>query len=151
MEQYLSKERIEELKVELEYLQITKRIEVAKRLKRAKELGDLSENAEYAEARDEQRQVERRIYDLEQMLKDAVIITKPTESSSVQIGSTVHAEHAGKSRIFTIVGSNEAAPDAGKISNESPIGKAFLEKKEGDKVSVQAPSGVRIYTITKIE
>ncbi|MEK7612313.1 MAG: transcription elongation factor GreA [Patescibacteria group bacterium] len=149
--EYLSKERIEELKVELEYLQTTRRIEVAKRLKRAKELGDLSENAEYAEARDEQRQVERRIYDIEQMLKDAVIITKPKTHSSVQVGSTVSAECNGTERVFAIVGSNEAAPDAGKISNESPIGKAFLEKKEGDKVSVKTPNGVRVYTITKIE
>ncbi len=94
---YVTPERLEELKLELEELKSTKRIEVAKRLKRAKELGDLSENSEYIEAREEQSQVERRIFLLEQMIKNAVLIKKPeTKTGRVQIGSTIHVMKDGK-------------------------------------------------------
>src|SRR3989338_8675501 len=134
--QYLTKERLEELKEELADLKTRRRIEVGERLKRAKELGDLSENSEYFEAREEQAQVETRIGELEEMVKNAEIIEKPNSTSMVSIGSTVEVEKGGQRRKLTIVGSNEAKPEAGLISNESPLGSAFLGKKSGDKVLV---------------
>ncbi len=149
--QYLTKERLEELKKELEELKTKRRIEVGERLKRAKELGDLSENSEYFEAREEQAQVETRIGELEDMVKSAAIIEKPQSSSQVSVGSTVEVEKGGRRMKFTIVGSNEAKPEAGLISNESPLGNAFLGKKSGDKISVTAPKGKTEYTIVSIE
>ncbi len=153
MDYYVTPERLEELKAELETLKTETRMEVAKRLKRAKELGDLSENSEYIEAREEQAQVERRIYELEQMVKNAVLIKKPEANHErVQIGSTI--EVMGRNdmtRRFMIVGSSEAKPEQGKISNESPLGKAFLERREGDAVTVKVPAGEVTYKILKIE
>jgi len=151
--QYLTKERLEELKEELADLKSRRRIEVGERLKKAKELGDLSENSEYFEAREEQAQVETRIGELEDMVKTAAIIEKPQSSSSVAVGSTVEVEksHGGQRMKFTIVGSNEANPASGLISNESPLGNAFLGKKAGDKISVTAPKGKTEYTIISIE
>lgn len=152
MDYYLTAERLEEFKKELEELKTTARIEVAKRLKRAKEFGDLSENSEYIEAREEQNQIERRIFELEQMVKNAVIIKKPEgRKETIQIGSTIEVEKDGQNRKFTIVGSNEARPEAGLISNESPLGKAFLDKKAGDIVKVKVPIGEVTYKIVKIE
>ena len=152
MNYYLTTERLEELKKELEELKTKTRIEVAKRLKRAKELGDLSENSEYIEAREEQGMIERRIFDLEQMVKNAVIIKKSdTPKGTVQIGSTIQVMKDDKINKFTIVGSNETRPEAGLISNESPLGKAFLGKKDGDIVKVKVPIGEVTYKIVKIE
>ncbi len=152
MEYYVTAERLEELKRELEELKTTKRIEVAKRLRRAKELGDLSENSEYIEAREEQGLVERRIYELENMVKSAVLITKPeTNTEAIQIGSTLEVEKEGKRTKYTIVGSSEARPEAGLISNESPLGKSFLGKKEGDAVKIKVPIGEVTYKIVRIE
>ncbi len=151
-EYYVTPERLEELKVELEVLRTDKRIEVAKRLKRAKELGDLSENSEYTEAREEQSQVERRIFELERMIKNAVLIHKPqADRERIQIGSTFEASKGDTSQRFTIVGSSEAKPEAGLISNESPLGKAFLDKRAGDTVIVKVPIGEVTYRILKIE
>ncbi len=151
--QYLTKERLEELKKELENLKTKGRIEVGERLKRAKELGDLSENSEYFEAREEQAQVETRIGELEDMVKSAAIIEKPQSHSLVSVGSTVEVEKdkSGQRMKFTIVGSNETKPESGLISNESPLGSAFLGKKTGDKVLVNAPSGKTEYTVISIE
>jgi len=149
---YVTAERLEELKAELEKLKTEVRIEVAKRLKRAKELGDLSENSEYLEAREEQGQVERRIFELEQMIKNAALIEKPRNNREhVQIGSTIEVAKDGVTRRFAIVGSSEARPEAGKISNESPLGKAFLGKGEGDMVTVKVPVGEVSYKILKID
>src|SRR3989344_1130797 len=120
MDYYLTPERLEELKKELNDLKTIRRAEVAERLKRAKELGDLSENAEYMEAREEQNQVETRIVELEEMIKNAAVI-KHTNGGKVQIGSTIELEKDGQKMSFTIVGPNETNPSAGKISNESPI------------------------------
>src|SRR3989344_5799255 len=121
---YVTAERLVELKAELEMLRTDKRMEVAKRLKRAKELGDLSENSEYIEAREEQAQVERRIFELEQMIKNASLITKEGLGKDwVKIGSTIIVSKNGKDQRFTIVGSSEANPTKGFISNESPLGK----------------------------
>ncbi len=147
---YLTKERLEELKEELADLKTRRRIEVGDRLKKAKELGDLSENSEYFEAREEQAQVETRIGELEDMVKSAEIIAKDHSSNIVTIGATIEAEKNGQRRKFTIVGSNEAKPEAGFISNESPLGSAFLGKKVGDKVTVAAPGGKSEYIILNI-
>ena len=149
---YLTKERLEELKKELAHLKTTRRFEVADRLKRAKELGDLSENAEYVEAREEQSTVETRIFELEDMVKNAVIIThEGGKHEVVTIGSTVLVEKDGKQTKFTIVGSNETKPEDGFISNESPLGKAFLGKAPGEAVTITTPGGAVAYTIIKIE
>ena len=149
--QYLSSERLEELKAELNKLKTEKRIEIAERLKRAKELGDLSENSEYFEAREEQGQLETKIAELEDVVRTASIIQKDVKSEIVQIGSTVIASKDGKELKFTIVGSHESKPETGLISNESPIGKAFHHKKAGEEIKVKTPSGEVIYKIIKIE
>src|SRR3989344_2158982 len=142
--QYFTEERLEDLKMR-------RRIEVGERLKRAKELGDLSENSEYFEAREEQAQVETRIAELEDMIKNSEIIEKVHALNVVSIGATLEAEKGGQRRKFTIVGSNEAKPEAGLISNESPLGRAFLGKKAGDTVTVKTPNGTVEYKIVTIE
>jgi transcription elongation factor GreA len=148
---YLTKERLEELKNELEDLKKNKRAEVSERLKHAKEYGDLSENAEYAEAREEQSAVESRIFELEEILKKVVVIKKSAGDDRVEVGSTVTAKRGDQILKYTIVGSYEASPEEGKISDESPIGQAFLKRKVGDSVVVNTPSGQVVYQITKIE
>ncbi|MDP2598588.1 MAG: transcription elongation factor GreA [Candidatus Liptonbacteria bacterium] len=148
---YLSKERIEELKQELDGLKKTRRVEVAERLKRAKEYGDLSENAEYAEAREEQATVETRIFELDELLKKAVIIKKAEGGDTVQVGSTVTVKKGDKITKYAVVGSYEAKPEEGKISDESPLGRAFLKHKVGEHVNVATPSGQVTYEILKIE
>jgi len=148
---YLTQEKLDELKAEVEYLKTEKRMEIAERLKRAKELGDLSENSEYQEAREEQNQVETKIGELESMLKQVVIIHKSTNHDTVQIGSTVHVKKNGKVSKFTIVGSNESRPEQGLISNESPLGRSFLNKKSGEMINVDTPAGKMKYEIVSIE
>lgn len=149
---YLSQERYNELKGELDHLRNVKRLEVAEQLKRAKEYGDLSENAEYAEAREEQSRIETRIAELDDILKSAAIIQKGmTNGGIVSIGSTVTVQKNGADATYTIVGSNESNPAERKISNESPLGRAFLGKKAGDKVSVNTPSGTVEYAVMKVE
>jgi transcription elongation factor GreA len=147
---YLSQERYDELSRELEELRTAKRAEVAEQLKRAKEYGDLSENAEYAEAREEQARIEARIAELDEILKSAVIIHKGVGGSIVEIGCTVTVKKGDQTIQYTIVGSNESNPGERKISNESPLGRAFLGKKVGDKVSVETPGGKVEYTINSI-
>lgn len=156
MKQYLTKEKLEELKNELHELKTVKRVEVGENLKRAKELGDLSENSEYFEAREEQAQVEARIFELENMLKDVELIVKPHAGPAtgdvVKVGSTVEVSRAGKKMTLYIVGSNETNPDEGYISNESPLGSAFLGKKAGETVLVQVPGGKKVeYKILAVE
>ncbi len=149
---YLTKERFEELKKELETLKGQKRLEVAERLKQAKEFGDLSENSEYSEAREEQSRVETRISELEDILKKAVMIkNEKTATSGVVIGSTVSVKKNGQVFTYRIVGSNEAKPEEGKISNESPLGRAFLDRKVGESVTVTTPGGQADYQIMKVE
>ncbi len=148
--QYVTKEKLEELKQELADLKGRRRIEVGERLKRAKELGDLSENSEYFEAREEQARVEARIGEFEDTIKSAEIIEKSTSISNVAIGSAVEVKKDGQTTKFTIVGSNEANPTGGFISNESPLGQAFLGKKVGEKVIVAVPKGKVEYTIVSI-
>lgn len=151
MDYYLTPERLEEFKKELEGLKTTRRAEVADRLRRAKDLGDLSENSEYQEAREEQAQVEARIFELEEMIKNATLIKKTDGRGAVQLGSTVVAKKDSQEVRFRIVGSNEAKPEAGQISNESPLGKAFVGRKIGDAVKVKTPNGEVLYEILQIE
>lgn len=151
MDYYLSDERLKELKTELEELKTARRIEVAKRLKRAKELGDLSENSEYQEARREQEEVETRIVELEQIVRNAKELPKTVSKNEVQIGSKVTVERGGQSRVFSIVGSKEVKPEAGLISNESPMGVALIGRKKGETVTVKTPGGEVKYTIVAIE
>jgi len=148
--QYLSKESLDELKKELEELKTTKRMEIAQRLKQAKEYGDLSENSEYAEAREEQSAIETRIFELEELLKNSALLVKQ-EGDAVMVGSVVTARKGEKTITYSIVGSYEAKPEEGKISDESPIGKAFLRHRVGDKVKVVTRTGEAEYEILKIE
>ncbi len=147
---YVSEEGLEKLKSELQYLKTTKRKDIAGRIATAKELGDLSENAEYSDAKEEQGLVESRILELEETLRHVELVKKPKKSTTVVIGTSVEVQSNDKTFKFEIVGSNEADPGNGKISNESPLGSALLEKKVGDSVEVKAPSGLVNYTITKI-
>jgi transcription elongation factor GreA len=148
---YLSREGLETLRAELEELQSVRRSEVASRIHDAKEHGDLSENAEYEDAKNEQAFVEGRIQSLETLIKNAIIIDEHHSTTHVQIGSTVivKSDDDGK-ETYTIVGSAEASPGNGKISNESPVGRALLGKKKGDKVEVSVPAGSFTYTIVGI-
>ena len=152
MKQYLTKQKLEELKKELHDLKTVKRVEIAEQLQRAKELGDLSENSEYFEAREEQGQIESRIFELEEILKDVELIEKSHHGTIVKVGSTVEVSRDGKKAKYFIVGSNEANPEEGYISNESPLGKAFLGKKAGDTAMVNMPTGKKVeYKIVHVE
>ncbi|MDD5098931.1 MAG: transcription elongation factor GreA [Candidatus Colwellbacteria bacterium] len=147
---YVSSKRLEELKEELKELKTVKRVEMSERLKRAKEYGDLSENAEYEEAREQQESLESRIAELDETVKNAIIIKK-SGSEFVDLGCEVDVELDSKAKKFVIVGSSEAKPEEGKISNESPIGKMLIGKKVGDSVKIKTPAGEVTYKITKIQ
>ncbi|MEK7452849.1 MAG: transcription elongation factor GreA [Patescibacteria group bacterium] len=150
-QEYVTKERREELQIELEDLKTSKRQEISKRIEDAKKFGDLSENAEYMEAKESQEMNEKKVAELEVFLKNAILIIKAKSTGDVQIGSTLEVESSAGKREFTIVGSEEADPAIGKISNQSPIGSAFLGSREGDSVDVQTPKGVVKYKIIKIK
>jgi transcription elongation factor GreA len=151
----LTPEGLEKLKQEIEYLSGDKRREVAERIKEAREFGDISENSEYDDAKNEQAMLEARIASLEDKLRSASVIDATELSNDVvRVGSVVNVkdETSGKSLQYTIVGSTEANPSENKLSNESPVGKALLGNKRGDKVSVTLPSGkARELKITKID
>ncbi len=149
--QYLTQERLDEFKVELDELKNKKRNEVAQRLKTAKEYGDLSENSEYAEAREEQASVESRIFELEELMKEAVMLKTGEGGDVVQVGSAVTVKKGEKVLTYTIVGSYEAKPEEGRVSDESPLGKTFLGRKVGDIVHVATPGGNVAYEVMKIE
>ena len=150
---YLTKEGLELLQKELHGLKTVKRREVASKIERAKELGDLSENAEYQEAKEELAFTEGRIIEIESILAHAEVIEEKANlrAGIVSVGSTVIAKADSREINYQIVGSNEAEPKAGKISNESPLGQAFLGKAIGDNVDVTTPSGTITYRITAIE
>lgn len=150
MPQYLSQEGYEQHKQELEDLKF-KRQEIANRLEEAKALGDLSENQEYISAKEAQAFNEGKILELEQLLREAQVIEKNRKYSSVQVGATVEVQGNGKKQPFVIVGSEEADPAQGKISNESPLGKAFLGHKVGESVEVSTPAGQVKYKIISID
>jgi transcription elongation factor GreA len=147
---YISKDGLGKLRAELDEMLAVRRPEVAQRIHDAKEHGDLSENAEYEDAKNEQAFVEGRIQALESMIKNASIIDEHHVTEHVQIGSMVTVDSEDGHETFTIVGSAEAKPAAGRISNESPVGRALLGKRKGDKVVVKAPTGDFAYTITDI-
>ncbi|MFA6295317.1 MAG: transcription elongation factor GreA [Candidatus Paceibacterota bacterium] len=150
--QYLTNEKHTQLKEELEHLRIERRKEVAEHLEYSKKLGDLSENAEYHQAREEQAELEDRIGRLENILKNAVMI-EAGNSDVITIGSTFRLQKDGdnKTYIYTIVGSEEADTTQGKISNLSPLGSALLGHKKDDKVTVNTPNGKVVYTIVIIK
>lgn len=152
----ITKEGLEKLKEELNYLKEVKRKEVAERLREAISYGDLSENAEYEEAKNEQAFTEGRILELEEKIKYAQIIDdKAKKGALVQIGSHVSIQNlSGKTKSeeeFTIVGSTEADPINHKISNVSPVGKALLDRHAGEIVKVAAPAGIIEYKIVKVK
>lgn len=147
----LTPEGSQRAKQELDELKNVKRKEIAARIQDAKELGDLSENAEYAEAKNEQSFTEGRIVELENLLKTAVVVDSPKDSTVVRVGSRVTVNNPGGEATYTIVGSNEADPANGKISNESPLGKAFIGKREGEALLVTTPAGEITYTIRRIQ
>lgn len=151
MPTYISKEGLEELKKELKEREKKTRYEIADKIADAKELGDLSENFEYKEAKEQQGANESRIIELKEMIQDAVIVEKKSGGDTVEIGSTVIVDFKGKEREFEITGTTENNPIEGKISNESPLGQAMLGKRVGDVAEVDAPSGTIEYKIKEIK
>jgi transcription elongation factor GreA len=149
----LTPEGLANLKSELEHLSTTRRREVAARIKEAREFGDITENAEYDDAKNEQAMLESRIAQLEDKLRSATVIdASDLGTDVVSIGSIVHVKDAGgKSNKYTIVGSAEANPAEMKLSNESPIGKALIGHRRGEEVVVTTPKGERKLKITKID
>ncbi len=148
---YVTKDGLAKLQAELEDLTKNQRPQVAKELKEAKEYGDLSENASWDSAKDHQAFVEGRIAEVEQIIRHAVIIKAPRSSEKVAIGSKVHLELEEGKQIYTIVGSQEANPVEGRISNESPIGQALMGRSKGEEIEINVPSGTMTYKITHIE
>lgn len=153
--QYITAEGLQKLKQELHELKTVVRRDIASRIETAKALGDLSENAEYHEAKDAMALNEGRIHEIEEMLKNNIVVidTMPSGNGSgmVRVGSTVIVSVNGKEKTFSIVGSTEADPLAGKISNESPIGSHLLDRKVGDRISIPSPGGTVVYEIKEIQ
>lgn len=151
---FLTREGFNKLQDELEFLRTQKRQEIAQRLHEAMEGGELIENAEYEAAKNEQAFVEGRIKELELLLATAKVIDEaPVTADTVQIGSrvTIKEENSKEQELYTIVGAAEANPAMGRISNESPLGRALLNRKVGDKVQVDAPAGSFTVQIVKVE
>ena len=146
----LTKEGLDKLATELEELRTIRRAEVAERIKYAKDFGDISENAEYEAAKNEQGMLEGRILTLEMMVRNAVIIEQAEVGGVVQVGSTVEVKDEYGTQAFTIVGPAEVDVTSGRISMESPVGKALLGRRIGDKVEVQSPGGVRELKVTAL-
>jgi transcription elongation factor GreA len=148
----LTPEGLEKLKQEIEHLSVTRRREVAERIKEAREFGDISENSEYDDAKNEQAMLESRIAQLEDKLRSAQVIdASELKNDVVRVGSLVSGkDEKGKTFQYTIVGSTEADPSSNRLSNESPVGKALVGRKKGDAVSVPTPKGERKLTISKI-
>jgi transcription elongation factor GreA len=151
----LTEEGYAKLREEIEYLSTTKRRDVAERIKQAREFGDISENSEYDDAKNEQAQLEYRIQALEQKLRNArVVDTEHVSTDMVSIGARVTLKETGSkgaTREYSIVGSAEADPKNRRLSNESPVGKALLGRRKGDKVTIPAPRGSIEYQIVKIQ
>ena len=150
----LTKKGLDELKAKIEYLQTDRRREVAARIKEAREFGDISENAEYDDAKNEQAMLEKQISDLEEKLRSAKVIDKKeVTGETVTVGTTVHLkdQKTSKSEKFHIVGSAEANPSENKLSNESPVGKAIIGHKKGEVVEVAAPRGALKFKILEIK
>jgi transcription elongation factor GreA len=146
---YLTAQGMQELKDKLQMLKTVRRREIAEAIHTAKEQGDLSENAEYTQAKEEQTRIEQEIAEIEATLKNAELITE-TNSEDVSIGNTVTVKCDGQNKTYQIVGSKEADPLKGKISNESPIGRALLGAKKGDAVRIPTPTGEKHCQVIKI-
>ena len=148
----LTVEGKEKLEEELHYLETEKRAEIGERIRVAREFGDISENSEYDDAKNEQGMMEARIAEITRILSEATVVSTPKRSSKVNIGSSVTVTMGGRERVFTIVGAAESDVAAGKISNESPVGAALLGHKKGDTVEATGPTGREIVMeILKIE
>lgn len=150
MEKYLTPEGLEKLKKELVYLREMKRKEIAERLEEAISFGDLAENSEYQEAKEAQAFLEGRILELENLIRNAIIIPEEEKSGFVKIGSTILVKNGFKKEKFKIVGAEEANSLEGRISADSPLGKAILDKERGAIVEVNAPQGKIQYKILRI-
>lgn len=149
-ERYISKEGLSKLQNELKGLK-SQRVEITQKIKEAREYGDLSENAEYQEARTKQSFIEGRIEEIETVLKTAKLINRQDkDNGEVAVGSDVMVSFAGKERTYHITGSNETSPGEGKISNESPLGHALMGKKAGETAKLETPEGSRTYKVVKI-
>ena len=150
MENYITKEGKEKLQEELQYLKKTKRKEISSRIRQAAAMGDLSENFDYQNAKDEQGFMERRISEIESTLFNAKVVKESSGSAIVQIGSQVTLETGSEKWIISITGPQEADPLVNKISASSPLGEVLLGKKKGDKIEMQTPQGKAVYKILDI-
>ena len=149
---FLTPEGADKLKKELHHLTSVKRVELAARLRDAIKQGDLSENADYISAKEEQAFLEGKIMEIEQTLKRATVVRETTQDGSVGIGRRVTvSEDGGPQEIFILVGSKEANPREGKISHESPIGKALMGKHVGQRAEAETPAGKIVFEVLKIE
>lgn len=146
----VTKDGLKKLQDELHHLKTVRRREVAQAIQLAKEQGDLSENAEYVEAKEAQGLVEQRIAEFEAALKTAKVIEKAPDDS-VSVGDTVTVQWNGEEKSYTIVGPNEADPGAGRISNESPLGTSLLGKRTGDTAVIRTPSGPKEARVLRVE
>jgi transcription elongation factor GreA len=151
MSRLITREGLKKLQEELEERKVKIRQAIAVAIKEAKEQGDLSENAEYSEAKRQQGENESRIAELEMVIKDSRVVERDEKNRGIQMGSKVKVKFNGSEMEFEIVGSNEADPGTFKISNESPMGEAFMDKNKGDKVEVITPSGKINYTILDVK
>ncbi len=151
-EKILTEKGYQKLIEELKHLKEKALPEVAERIAEAKELGDLSENAEYQDAKDEQGLIAKRILEIEEILRNAkVLSTKEVDREKVEVGNKVIIESDGKQFEYEIVGMNEADPAQGKISNESPLGQALLGRKKGEEIELDLPKGKVLYKIVDIK
>lgn len=153
-EELVTPEGLEKLQNELKHLTETRRREVADRIRQAREFGDLSENSEYDDAKNEQGLLERRISELQRRIRNAKVVDpSETDANSVDVGTKVTLKAAGeeKERTFQIVGANESDPSTGKLSHASPVGKAVLKRRVGEKVTVSTPRGSTEYEIVNVE
>lgn len=147
---YVTPEGFKKIQEELKELKTVKRLEISQRIETAKELGDLSENAEYAEAKDQQAFMEGRILELESLLQGAMVVTEHSGQGFITVGSVVHVLKDGVADTYTIVGTNESDPLQKKVSNESPIGQILLGKKKGDVVDLNLKKGMSRITIVEV-
>ena len=147
---YITKEGAEKLQTEVDELKNVKRREVAERLKMAAAMGDLSENFDYQNAREEQDFIESRIKEIEEILSNSEVLDQKSGGDIVQMGSVVVTETGGETMTFTMTGPQEANSLEGKLSAESPIGEALMGKKKGEKVDIETPGGSDKYTIKEI-
>lgn len=152
MTTYISSKKLKELKKELEERKTVLRQQIAQRIQEAQSQGDIMENAEYAEAKETQAFNEGRIMELENLISNAIVVSKKRRKDIIQVGSQIVVkDKRGKKFEFTIVGPEDSNPIEGKVSNESPLGQAFLGHKQGDEVDVRAPKGKIKYKIVKIK